>query len=254
MSGKTKHILFELKGHLPFTALGTVLGIVFMLMFRTAGVSGSHILFLTFHPIHVLLSAIVSSSMFRLHTLKKSFLLVLAVAYLSSVGTATLSDIIIPYFGTELLGLDIPSEAEIHHIQEPNSSNFKTGGQTNEHIEHKIHLGFIEEWYLVNPAALLGILIGFVFPHTKIPHAGHILISTWASAAYLLMDIASKMTVSSALGVVVTLFLAVLIPCVISDIIFPLLFVRSDVEMAGPCPDHVAHSHPHISPEIEKNT
>jgi len=252
MAGKMKHILFELKGHLPFTALGTVLGIVFMLMFRTAGVSGSHILFSTFHPIHVLLSAIVSSSMFKLHTMKKGFLLVLAVAYLSSVGTATLSDIVIPYFGTELLGLDIPSEAEVHRPLQSDDSNSLDSVENHEHAEHKIHLAFIEEWYLVNPAALLGILIGFVFPHTKIPHAGHILISTWASASYLLMDIAAKMNVSEALGVVATLFLSVLIPCVISDIIFPLLFVRSDVEICGNCPDHILHSHPHILSEREK--
>jgi hypothetical protein len=252
MAGKFRHILVELKGHSPFTALGTILGICFMLLFRNASGSGVHTLFATFHPLHVLLSAVVSSSMFRLHGLKKNFLLVFIVAYLSSVGTATLSDIVIPHIGTNLLGLDVPSESDVHTALESGGKKETSAIEMDEHGRHKIHLGFIHEWYLVNPAAILGIIIGFLLPHTKFPHAGHILISTWASASYLLMDIESKMNISAALGVLATLFLAVLIPCVMSDIVFPLLFVKSDVEMTGPCPEHSLHSHPHTHGDKEQ--
>lgn len=242
---KAKHILAELKGHAPFTSLGALLGILFMLLFRNIGTAGSHTLFAVFHPAHVALSALVTASMFKLHAAKKRFLLVLLVGYFGSIGIATLSDIVIPHVGTQLLSLDVPTHAELHHHQQP------TAADQQQHHEHAIHLGFIEEWYIVTPAALLGILIAFFLPRTKFPHAGHILISTWASSSYLLMNIQTDMTIAAALGIFITLFIAVWLPCCISDIIFPLLFVKSDIELTGPCPEHDLHSHPHIRTTTE---
>ena len=93
---------------------------------------------------------------------------------------------------------------------------------------------------------MLGILIAYFLPHTKLPHAGHVLISTWASSSYLLMSIQSEMTIAVAMGVFATLFVATWLPCCVSDIVFPLLFVKSDIELAGSCPAHSLHSHPHV--------
>jgi hypothetical protein len=245
MAGKFKHILLELKGHLPFTALGTVLGIVFMLLFKTFSDSGGHALFMIFHPLHVVLSAIVSASILALHGGRKNFIFILIISYLAAVGTATVSDIVMPHIGASLLGLDIPSEGETHHIGHAEG----TVAEGDTHAEHGMHLGFIKEWYLVNPAAIFGILIGYFLPHTKFPHAGHIFISTWASLAYLLMRVYSEINIFSVMEMFVILFLSVWIPCVTSDIIFPLLFVRPDVELAGVCPVHKLHSHPHTHEE-----
>jgi hypothetical protein len=108
-----------------------------------------------------------------------------------------------------------------------------------------MHLGFIEEWYIVNPAAFAGIFIAFFLPRTKFPHAFHVLISTWASSSYLLMSSESGFTFWVALAAFTTLFLATWIPCCVSDIVFPLLFVKSDVRMNGACRLHSHHSHPH---------
>lgn len=242
MAGKVKHILVELKGHLPFTAFGAVLGVGFMLFFRTvvgSGSQGAHILFSIFHPGHVILSAIVTTSMFRIHAFRKHFITILIVGYLGSVGIATLSDIVMPEIGSRLLGLNIPSHTELHHEHSDDDE-----GHNHEHNEG-IHLGFIKEWYLVNPAALIGILIGYFLPHTKFPHSGHILISTWASSSYLLMRVFTEIDVLAVLQMFVILLLSVWIPCCVSDIVFPLVFVKSDIELAGPCPDHRLHSHPH---------
>ena len=241
---KAKHILAELKGHAPFTVFGAVLGIGFMILFRNMSEAGTHVMFAVFHPGHVVLSAIVTTSMFRMHAAKKRFLLVLIIGYFGSIGIATLSDIIIPHIGSELLGLDVPTHTELHHEED---SQEHTSNATDEHQEHRIHLGFIEEWYIVNPAALLGILIAFFLPRTKFPHAGHILISTWASSSYLLMNIQSQITAVGALGILVTLFIATWLPCCISDIIFPLLFVKSDITLTDVCAchNHAHHSHPH---------
>lgn len=242
---KAKHIAAELKGHVPFTLFGALLGIFFMLVFRRVSGSGSHRLFAVFHPGHVVLSAMVTASMFKLHAAKKRFLLILIVGYFGSVGVATLSDIVIPHIGAELLGLNIPTHGELH---EGNSGGDEDEGHSGyEDVEHEdgIHLGFIEEWYIVNPAALLGVLIAFLLPRTKFPHAGHVLISTWASSSYLLMNMQSDLTVSAALGIFATLFIAIWVPCCISDIVFPLLFVAPDLEMKEVCPHHRLHSHPH---------
>lgn len=223
---RARHILVELRGHTPFTLFGALLGIFFMLVFKNVSGIGSHTLFAVFHPGHVILSAVVTASMFRLHAAKKHFLLVLLVGYFGSIGIATLSDVVIPHIGTNLLGLEVPTHAELH-------------------------LGFIEEWYVVNPAAVFGVLIAFFLPHTKFPHAGHILVSTWASSSYLLMNMQSDLTVAAAVGIFVTLFVAIWVPCCVSDIVFPLLFVEPDLKVAGACPHHRLHSHEHL-PQSEK--
>lgn len=260
---KAKHILAELKGHAPFTFFGALLGIIFMLLFRSVGGIGSHTLFAVFHPSHVVLSAMVTASMFKLHAAKRRFVLVLVVGYFGSVGIATLSDIVIPHIGTELLGLDVPTHAELHEHATTSTNNETTTGahehneyahkEQIEHHERKIHLGFIEEWYIVNPAALLGILIAYFLPRTKFPHSGHVLVSTWASSSYLLMNIQSEITVAAAVGIFVILFVAIWVPCCISDIVFPLLFVEPDLVLAEECRYHRLHSHAH-SPRPGKSS
>lgn len=250
---RAKHILVELKGHTPFTLFGALLGIFFMLVFRGVGRIGSHTLFAVFHPGHVILSAMVTASMFRLHAVKKHFVLVLVVGYFGSIGIATLSDIVIPHIGVHLLGLDVPTHDEVFHHESSSGPEHDEHihAEEAEHGESGIHLSFIEEWYIVNPAALLGILIAFFLPRTKFPHAGHILVSTWASSSYLLMNMESALTVAAAVGIFVTLFIAIWVPCCVSDIVFPLLFVKSDLELAQACPHHWLHSHEHL-PQAEK--
>ncbi len=189
----------ELRRHSPFTLLGTLSGVVLMtaLVVGHVPVSWSRSLFWGLHPVHVLLSALVTASMLRLHR-QAGWLLTLTVGYVGSIGIATLSDCVIPYVGEVLLGL-------------PNRG---------------IHLGFIEKWWLVNPLALLGIVIGYLWPHTKLPHAGHVWLSTWASLFHMTMAASSGLSVVSFIAIPFFLFLAVWIPCCTSDIVFPLLFIE----------------------------
>ena len=120
------------------------------------------------------------------------------VGYFGSIGIATLSDSMIPYLGEMLL--DLPNKG--------------------------IHIGFIEEWWLVNPAALIGVTIGYLRPTTKFPHSGHVLISTWASLFHIIMALGEAVTWFTLLVIFLFLFLAVWVPCCTSDIVFPLLFIR----------------------------
>jgi hypothetical protein len=127
----------------------------------------------------------------------KKFFKILAVGYIGSIVIGTLSDSLIPFWGETLL--------DMHHWH--------------------AHIGFIEKWRLINPLVFIAILAAYRWPITKIPHAGHVLISTWASLFYMLMAVDRDYTVPY-FGIFIFLFLAVWVPCCFSDIMFPLLFVR----------------------------
>ena len=61
MLEKIRHIGAELKGHAPFTALGALAGIFFMLIFKDMSKPHASTLFSIFHPGHVVLSAMVTA-------------------------------------------------------------------------------------------------------------------------------------------------------------------------------------------------
>jgi len=211
MRHKLLIILTELKNHSPFTLFGAFTGIVLMLVFRNLQQQASYTLFYVFHPLHVFLSAIVTTSMFELHTGAKKFFETVLVGLIGSVVIATVSDSLIPYFGELLLRMPIHPHGHEH-------AGF---------IE-SAHIGFIEGWYVVIPAAIVGIAIALIRPKTKFPHAGHILISTWASVFHILMAMGGQISLLKAIGSFGFLFLAVWLPCCFSDIVFPLLFVKSE--------------------------
>jgi len=233
---RVKQVLAELKAHSPFTLFGALTGIAMMLIFKGISHEASYKLFYIFHPMHVVLSAMVTTSLFRLHDKTKGFLIVLIVGYVGSIGTATLSDSILPYFGEEIMGVAIPTEAAVH----------SHGEDTDVHKaeeKKKLHLGFIEEWKIVNPSALLGILIGYFLPRTKLPHASHILISTWASAAHIMMNTDQPLTATVIVVIIFILFIAVWVPCCFSDIVFPMLLVKSEGEECSLCEGGHHHGH-----------
>lgn len=203
MSTKLKNMSTELRSHVPFTVFGTLTGVAIMavIVFARVPDAVSSGLFWTLHPLHVLLSALVTAGIYRLHGKGRLWSTIL-VGYCGSIGIATLSDCVIPYVGEWLL--DLPNRGA--------------------------HLGFIEKWWLVNPLAVLGAAIACVRPRTKIPHAGHVLLSTWASLFHMTMALGDELGVLTVVLVAVFLFLAVWVPCCTSDIIFPLLFAKESTE------------------------
>jgi len=199
-----KQILEELKEHMPFIAFGAATGIIMMIFLQKLPTKLSYNIFYTLHPLHVFLSALVTTSMYNLYKCgtgkKKSNLVTLIlIGYVGSVGIATLSDSVIPYLGEILLNLP----------------------------HREIHLGFIEEWWLVNPLALFGIGIAYLRLSTKFPHFGHVLLSTWASLFHIIMALGHTLNWFTYIGIFIFLFLSVWIPCCVSDIVFPLLFVKT---------------------------
>ena len=195
-----KKILKELKVHAPFTLFGALTGILVLFLFKNLPAKPAYNIFYTLHPIHVFLSAVVTASMFKLNrTGSLRIWMMVVIGYVGSIGIATLSDSIIPYLGETML--DMP--------------------------DRHIHLGFIEKWYLVNPLALLGVAVAYFKPTTKFPHAGHVLLSTWASLFHILIARGGCLEWYFYPAIFIFLFVAVWLPCCLSDIVFPLLFVKT---------------------------
>ena len=182
-----QRIVTELRHHIPFTIIGAVIGIVAITIIVATGAlpsvrQVSETVFYVLHPLHVVLSAGVTTAMYRKYT-RGRLLPAILIGYLGSIGIATLSDSVVPYVGELLLAL-------------PNA---------------EAHIGFIEEWQIV------------------IPHAGHVLISTWASLFHTIMALGETVEWIQFLPISVFLFLAVWLPCCLSDIVFPLLFTKGNV-------------------------
>jgi hypothetical protein len=200
-----KRIAHELKEHVPFTALGALTGIIIMVIIVLGNIPHdiSETVFHTLHPVHVLLSALVTTAMYMRYKKGKIWAVIL-IGWTGSIGIATISDALIPYLGGKLL-----------------------------HAQIEFHVPFIEHWW-INLIALAGIGISYWRQTTKIPHFGHVLLSTWASLFYIMAFGIADAWIPLLPFISLILFLAVWIPCCLSDIIYPLLFLGKESELPSP--------------------
>lgn len=203
-------VLKELRHHGPFTLLGALTSVAAMMLIRNfapnfLSTERAEGLFEFSHPMHVVLSAMVTAALYRNYRSKTGHsktgtLTVILVGYFGSIGIATLSDCLIPFWGEKLLGM--------------------------EHAH--AHLGIIEMPVVINFAALFGISFAYWYPKTYFPHTGHVLLSMAASLFHILRAQAEPFSILQGLAVGLFLFVAVWIPCCLSDIVFPLLFIRKE--------------------------
>ena len=192
-----KQVVYELKRHAPFTAFGALTGVILMSIIILVGLSSEtpHTIFHFLHPLHIVLSALVTTAMYRRY--RGGVPLAVGIGFVGSIAICSTSDIVFPYIGGVLLGLPIT-----------------------------LHVCFIEHTWLITLSALAGIAIGLLWSRTKVPHSGHVLLSTYASLFYLTTFVAPADWLPLLLLIFPILFVAVWIPCCVSDIVFPLLFVR----------------------------
>ena len=213
-------IIEELRHHGPYTLLGAAVGMAFIFILQriapdVINSERADALFEFSHPLHVVLSAMVTAALYKNYRgrpghSKPGMLAIVAVGYFGSIGIATLSDCLIPFWGERMLGM--------------------------EHAH--AHLGIVEMPVIINLAALLGIGAAFFSSQTHFPHGGHVLLSTAASLFHILRVQETAFTVTESIFITLFLFIAVWIPCCLSDIIFPLLFVRKSEENKKQLPDH----------------
>jgi len=184
----------ELTEHIPFTALATLVAVVIVMFTPMCKINLSETLFEVMHPLHVLFSAFATAAIY--HKYKKNFLATLVIGIVGSILIGSFSDILIPWLGASLLSFDI-----------------------------HFHLPIIKEPLIILGAALLGTLLGIYTTKTKMPHLLHVFLSVFASLFY----ITAFTTNINGLQILISffiVFLAVIIPCCLSDIWFPLYFVN----------------------------
>ncbi|MEM2227140.1 MAG: hypothetical protein QXY42_07320 [Candidatus Bathyarchaeia archaeon] len=201
------HIAIELARHIPFTALGTAIGGVLLFAVAHLRIPDEVLedIFYTFHPLHIILSAIATTAMYTKHSedgaQRTGWILIVLIGYFGTIVPATISDSVIPYISETLLRLPNP----------------------------EAHIGFMERWWLVNPIAAIGIAMGYWRRETRIPHSMHVLVSTLASLSHMAMALdGSANWIPLLPALLAFLFLAVWVPCCTSDIVFPLLFVKGE--------------------------
>ena len=195
----------ELCDHLPFTiycvALGIIgLGILTFIANLHGTVTGEafHGLYHIFHPIHLLFSASATTAMVMKYD--KKILKAILIGSIGSVGVCGLSDIILPYAASYLLG-----------------------------VHSRIHICLIEHPIQIIPFLIVGLLVGVLITpagnlSTIFSHVGHVLVSSMASILYLVAFGLTNWIHYIGL-VFVFMIIAVVIPCCTSDIILPLLLM-----------------------------
>lgn len=196
---KTKEVLHELKHHLPFTVFATIIAIILVIFLKylfQKQISGG--LFEILHPLHVMASAIVTAGIFYKYKPKVIYTLLIGIT--GSIILGSLSDIILPWIGGSLLG-------------------FGTS----------FHLLLIEKPVLILLSALIGSSIGISTRITKMPHFIHVFLSVFASLFYLLA-FSQIFNTFYFIGAFLIVLIAVIIPCCMSDILFPFFFLKEKIK------------------------
>lgn len=201
----------EFAHHFPYTVVGSLIAMAVAWWFGTQHLNHSQAgalfvqsrsLFHLFHPLHICLSAIATTSLFWRH--ERHLLRALTVGVLGTIVPCGLSDYIFPYVGGRLLG------------------------QTME-----LHMCLVDHPQLFFPFLALGVLGGFWAEERLtgshfFSHGAHVFVSSAASLLYLMsFGFTAWMTdVRFVFPAFLVVVLAVWIPCCISDIVVPMTTVR----------------------------
>ena len=210
---KSDAIWKELKHHLPFTLVLSLLAGVLVAVFYLIGSVPSRELFEVLHPAHVLVSAVATSAIYWKY--KKSVVggrwsvvggeatKAILVGVSGAVLIGSLSDVLFPFLAGQLFSL-----------------------------ETIFHLPLVEEPGLILGVALFGAFVGMYWDLFRVSHSLHVFLSVFASLFYLLA-FSVEMSAVAVLLISGLVFLVVYIPCCISDIVFPLFFINEPCEGCG---------------------
>ena len=205
MFKKRDTILYELRRHLPFTlgasfTAGFLVALLYLINreYFVGVVSG---LFEFMHPAHILVSAMATSAIYWKYV--KSPMKVVLIGSLGAILIGSLSDVLFPWIAGNLFSL-----------------------------ETILHLPIIEEPVFIISIALIGSIAGMYWNVFRISHSLHVFLSIFASLFYLLA-FSISMSALTVLLISVLVFLCVYVPCCVSDIVFPILFVKKPCKDCG---------------------
>jgi len=187
-------------GHLPFTILGMVFGLIVVAVgsysFRLILTEES---FHFTHFIHIFFSAAAAAALMTYY--ESSYGRSVIIGMISSIILCSLSDTVIPYWGAQMMG-------------------------KHPHF----HLCVAEHPLIVFLIALIGTNIGLIwlkgFEHcSKWNHLFHIFVSSAASGIYL-FSFSQAFAAKEVVGILIILFIAIFVPCLVSDVVVPLMAVH----------------------------
>jgi len=206
MTRRFQLIATEFAHHLPYTIVGSLIAMAAVWWFGTQQLQNGHperlfaqarASFHLFHPLHVCLSAIATTSLFWRH--ERHLGRALVVGALGTIIPCGLSDYVFPYVGGVILGQQM-----------------------------ELHMCLVDHPQLFYPFLTLGILGGFwaeerVTGSHLFSHGAHIFVSSAASLLYLIsFGFTAWMTdVRLVFPAFVIIVIAVWVPCCISDIVVP---------------------------------
>ena len=177
-------------------------------------------LFHLFHPVHMFFSAAATTAMFWRY--ERRFIKAALIGILGAVGVCGVSDIIMPYASQFILAML---------------------GTLEPSVPLHLHICVIEHPALVLPFAAIGVLVGLsaavvIERSTLFSHSLHVFSSTMASIFYLIGPF-GRATWIDVLGLVfVLVVLAVMVPCCVSDIVFPLALTSPARQRHAQDPHH----------------
>lgn len=198
MDRDVKQLFHELKHHLPFAAFATLVAAVLSVVFVKFSFGIGESIFRSLHILHLLASGTVTSAIFYKYKKSKPGAVIVGVSGAIVIGT--LSDIILPWLGASVFQL-----------------------------EAHLHLSLLEMPFVVLGTVVLGSLIGMITLKTEIPHSLHVGLSVFASMFYLITYVAVFNTPTFVLSFLIVL-ISVVIPCCISDILYPFLFLGEEMK------------------------
>ncbi len=201
----------ELMHHLPYAIFSVALGMIILSLLDYAGgnhvqhgqmsCSGYHVLFHSFHFLHILFAA--TGTVITFFRFSNSVPKALIVGTLAPAFFCMLSDVVLPYLAGIIMG-----------------------------VAMELHICFYRELHNVIPFLAAGLLNGMVLRkhNTKMlgffslgSHFVHILISSLASLFYMVSHGFSNWYPQ--MGIVfIFLVIAIVIPCTFSDVIVPMYF------------------------------
>ena len=206
MPSRWRLVALEFAHHLPYTIVSTLIAMAGVWWFASQQLDAgrtehlfeqSRALFHLFHPLHVCLSAIATTSLFWRYA--RRWIKTIGVGVVATVIPCGLSDYLFPYLGGRLF---------------QQAMDF--------------HVCLVEHPLLFFPFLALGIVGGFLAEErlagsSVFSHAAHVFISSFASLLYLIsFGFTAWMTdVRFIFPAFLTIVLAVWVPCCISDIIVP---------------------------------
>ena len=202
----------ELMHHLPYAIFSVAVGMTILsLLDYTSGISslghiarkdactGYHMLFHSFHFLHILFAA--TGTIITFSRFSKSFWQALVVGIVSPMIFCILSDVLLPYLAGRLMGVDM-----------------------------ELHISFHREIQNVLPFLGVGVVNGLVLRHhhsAMLPvfslgsHVAHILISSLAGLFYMVSHGFDNWYPQ--MGIVfLFLVVAVVVPCTLSDVLVPM--------------------------------